>query len=133
MFEPYLWACSSPGRAPHSHCGGKRFEPAQVHQVMSIEKLREQIKKLSAEREKAQLEKGFAAEDNKDLRENFAYDYWVSREDLLTAKIGNLIKEIIRLTKLAEEAEEKKSGKKVKPTKPVPITKIKDLPKHTWF
>ncbi len=26
------WACSSSGRAPHSHCGGKGFESPQVHQ-----------------------------------------------------------------------------------------------------
>jgi hypothetical protein len=25
------WACSSSGRAPHSHCGGKEFESPQVH------------------------------------------------------------------------------------------------------
>ena len=26
-----LWACSAVGSAPHSHCGGRRFESDQVH------------------------------------------------------------------------------------------------------
>ena len=25
------WACSSVGRAPHLHCGGRRFDAFQVH------------------------------------------------------------------------------------------------------
>ena len=27
-----LWACSAVGSAPHSHCGGRRFESDQVHE-----------------------------------------------------------------------------------------------------
>ena len=27
-----IWACSAVGSAPHSHCGGRRFESDQVHQ-----------------------------------------------------------------------------------------------------
>src|SRR5690625_6885402 len=29
------WACSSVGRAPHLHCGGRRFKPGQVHFFVS--------------------------------------------------------------------------------------------------
>ena len=35
-----LWACSAVGSAPHSHCGGRRFESDQVHwkNTISIER-----------------------------------------------------------------------------------------------
>ena len=28
----YVWGCSSSGRAPQWHCGGKGFDPPQLHQ-----------------------------------------------------------------------------------------------------
>ena len=31
-----LWACSAVGSAPHSHCGGRRFESDQVHETREI-------------------------------------------------------------------------------------------------
>ena len=31
-----LWACSAVGSAPHSHCGGSRFESDQVHETREI-------------------------------------------------------------------------------------------------
>ena len=30
-----IWACSAAGSASHSHCGGRRFESDQVHQMAS--------------------------------------------------------------------------------------------------
>ncbi|RJR27968.1 hypothetical protein C4561_00475 [candidate division WWE3 bacterium] len=95
---------------------------------MSIELLRKQIKELLQEREKATLEKGLAAEDNKDLRENFAYDYWAQKEFALTSKIRKLTAEIDRLAK-------KTSTQKRKPRRvnTKPVEKIKDLPQNKWL
>ncbi len=64
-----------------------------------IEKLREELKKLQTERDKAQLKKGEAAEDNKDLRENSEYDYWVLQEQNLTIRIRRITYEIETLYK----------------------------------
>ena len=33
--EPFLWACSSAGRAPALQAGGRRFDPGHVHQLNS--------------------------------------------------------------------------------------------------
>ena len=95
---------------------------------MSIELLRKQIKELMRERDKASLEKGLAAEDNKDLRENFAYDYWSQKEFALTSKIRRLAAEIERLSK--KEVVKKKKTRKIKEK---PVEKIKDLPKNKWL
>ena len=62
------------------------------------ETLRQKLKFLREEREKAMLEKGLAAEDNKDLRENFAYDYWEQQETNISAQIFQITKEIEELT-----------------------------------
>jgi len=59
-----------------------------------VDILRKQLIKLQKEREEITLEKGLAARDNNDLRENFAYDYWVSQEELITARIFATLKEI---------------------------------------
>lgn len=32
VFEILFWGCSSVGRAPQWHCGGRRFEPDHLHQ-----------------------------------------------------------------------------------------------------
>ena len=59
-----------------------------------IELLREKLTALNKEREEIILEKGLAARDNNDLRENFAYDYWSEKERVATARIHALSKEI---------------------------------------
>jgi len=66
--------------------------------ISGIDLLRKQLIKLQKEREKITLEKGLAARDNNDLRENFAYDYWVEQEFVITAKIHGILKEIERLS-----------------------------------
>ncbi|HAI62726.1 MAG: hypothetical protein UU64_C0011G0054 [candidate division WWE3 bacterium GW2011_GWF2_41_45] len=86
------------------------------------ERLSEQRKKL----EEATFEKGLAAEENKDLRENFAYDYWVSQEQLITARIFATLKEIEHLTK-------KPRKKIIKKNKTTPVERVKDLPKKKWL
>ena len=55
-----------------------------------IDKLREKLIDLRKEREKITFEKGMAANENKDLRENSAYDYWFEKEMLITARINNV-------------------------------------------
>jgi hypothetical protein len=97
---------------------------------MSVDYLREQIKKLSLEREKATFEKGLSAQENKDLRENSEYDYWVEKETNLTIKIGNLHKEIVRIT---EGILPKKTVKAKKKTKAIKLEKISDLPRNRWL
>lgn len=69
-----------------------------VHET-KIDKLRNQLIELRKERDKAVLEKGLSAQDNKDLRENATYDYWEQKEHQLTSRILNIIKEIETLTK----------------------------------
>lgn len=64
-----------------------------------IKKLREELARLREQREKVVLEKGLIAQDNKDLRENFAYDRLVEREHALTSKINGVISEIYELSK----------------------------------
>ena len=74
-----------------------------------VDLLRKQLIKLQKEREEITLEKGLTARDNNDLRENFAYDYWVEREFIVTAKIHAILKEIERLTPKTSQRKSKKS------------------------
>lgn len=91
-----------------------------------VERLRERLSEQRKKLEEASFEKGLAAEENKDLRENFAYDYWVSQEQLITARILATLKEIEHLTK--------KPGKKIiKKIKSKPVEKVKDFPKKKWL
>lgn len=64
-----------------------------------VDLLREKLVALNREREDIILEKGLAARDNNDLRENFAYDYWSDKERVVTARIHALIREIGDITK----------------------------------
>ena len=64
-----------------------------------IDKLREELIKLREERSTIILEKGLAAQENKDLRENSAYDYWMEKEMNITSRIQNIIKIIDDLSK----------------------------------
>ena len=64
-----------------------------------IDNLREKLKALNIERDSVIMEKGLAARDNNDLRENFAYDYWEQKEKQLTFRIHRLIKEIDEIAK----------------------------------
>ena len=70
-----------------------------------IDKLRTELINLREERKTVILEKGLAAEENKDLRENSAYDYWFEQEAQVTARI-------LRLTKMIEELAIKDKPKK---------------------
>jgi hypothetical protein len=79
-----------------------------------IEILREKIHELNKEREHATLQKGLAAEENKDLRENFDYDLWEQKETMLTVRIHNLIREIESLIPKKFQVMQRK-----KPRKPV--------------
>ena len=74
-----------------------------------VDILRKQLIKLQKEREEITLEKGLTARDNNDLRENFAYDYWVEREFMVTAKIHAILKEIERLNPKTSHSKSKKS------------------------
>ena len=91
-----------------------------------VERLRERLSEQRKKLEGASFEKGLAAEENKDLRENFAYDYWVSQEQLITARIFTTLKEIEELTKKTEKKTIKKRASQ-------PVTRVKDLPKKKWL
>jgi len=54
-----------------------------------IDKLRQELTELRKERDKIIFEKGMAANENKDLRENSAYDYWFEKEDISPKKKTN--------------------------------------------
>lgn len=96
---------------------------------MSVDYYRKQIQSLNVERERIIMEKGLAADANKDLRENAEYDYWSEKEIAITGRIGDLIIEIERLTK--DGSKPKTTVKSKKSEKPV--KKIKDLPKNRWL
>jgi len=89
------------------------------------ETLRHIITKFRKELEKATLEKGLAAEDNKDLRENFAYDYWDDKERMITIRIGKVLKELSDLTKAKVQKPVKK--------KPLKQTEKISFQPHKWI
>jgi transcription elongation GreA/GreB family factor len=93
----------------------------------SAEKLREKIKELKKELETVTFEKGLAAEDNKDLRENSAYDYWDQKESILIIRIHKIMREISEIYK-------KPYAKKVakKQTRPV-VKKLTETFPHKWL
>jgi len=63
-----------------------------------IELLRAKLRKLREKKDAIILEKGMAAEDNNDLRENSLYDYLVQQEDMYSSMIVGVLKEIKRLS-----------------------------------
>ena len=56
-----------------------------------IDKLRKELVETRKERERIVFEKGMAAEENKDLRENSTYDYWFEKEMQATTRISHII------------------------------------------
>ena len=64
-----------------------------------IDILREELIELQKKREKVTMEKGLIADDNKDLRENAAYDFYEQQERNITSRIYNIIKDIESLSK----------------------------------
>jgi len=95
-----------------------------------IELLRKKLSELRKERETVVFERGLAAEDNKDLRENATFDYWTRIEHNLTSQILRIAKEITELTHKNVDVV-KKPKKAAKPKLKV-VEKIKDLPRHRW-
>ncbi|HBY10198.1 hypothetical protein A2473_03315 [candidate division WWE3 bacterium RIFOXYC2_FULL_42_13] len=91
-----------------------------------VDRLRERLTEQRKKLEEASFEKGLAAEENKDLRENFAYDYWVSQEELITARIFATLKEIEHLTRKPEK-------KIVKKSRSTPVERVRDIPKKKWL
>ena len=91
-----------------------------------VDRLRERLTEQRKKLEEASFEKGLAAEENKDLRENFAYDYWVSQEELITARIFATLKEIEHLTRKPEK-------KIVKNSRSTPVERVRDIPKKKWL
>jgi transcription elongation GreA/GreB family factor len=90
-----------------------------------IDKLRNELIKLRKERAEVIFEKGLAAEENKDLRENFAYDYWFEKECQMNARI-------IQVTNMIEEISEKSKPKKV--IKQKKLEKVKGTYEpHKWL
>jgi transcription elongation GreA/GreB family factor len=74
------------------------MESVNQHTGDQAEQLRQKLKFLREKRDAAIFEKGLAADENKDLRENFAYDYWVQQETNLTCQINDAIGEIEHIT-----------------------------------
>jgi len=90
-----------------------------------IDKLRKELVKLREERAKVIFEKGLAAEENKDLRENFAYDYWFEKECQMKARI-------VQVVDMIEEISSKSKPKKI--VKQKKLEKIKGAYEpHKWL
>ena len=79
-----------------------------------IDKLREKLIDLRKEREKITFEKGMAANENKDLRENSAYDYWFEKEMLITARINNVTLEIMKISPNKRPKQTPRKSRKMK-------------------
>ena len=91
-----------------------------------IDKLRNELIKLREERKAVILEKGLAAEENKDLRENFTYDYWFEKEAQATARIAHV-------TEMIEELS-KKDKPKQRNIKTKRVEKLKEtFEPHKWL
>lgn len=90
-----------------------------------IDKLRNELVKLREERSKVIFEKGLAAEENKDLRENFAYDYWFEKECQMKARI-------IQVVNMIEEISSKSKPKKIVKRKKLQKVKGTYEP-HKWL
>lgn len=75
--------------------------------------LREKLSDLRKQRDNAAMEKGLAAEENKDLRENFAYDYWDTQERNITFRIHGIMEEIDELAKKTGLHKTIKNNKKI--------------------
>jgi hypothetical protein len=91
------------------------------------DKLREKIRGLKKELEKVTFEKGLIAEENKDLRENSAYDYWDQKETNLIIRIHRIMKEISDGSKKEKPAVKPKKAKKISEKKQF------DIKPHKWL
>lgn len=90
-----------------------------------IDKLRNELGKLREERMKVIFEKGLAAEENKDLRENFAYDYWFEKECQTNARI-------MQVVDMIEEISNKSKPKKI--VKQKKLEKVRgSYEPHEWL
>ena len=65
---------------------------------MNVEELRNKLVELRKKRTYITVQKGFAANHNKDLRENATYDNWFDQELLITAEIAEVIEKIEKIT-----------------------------------
>lgn len=93
-----------------------------------VEVLRAKLGELRKELERVTMEKGLAAEDNKDLRENFAFDYWYQQEELMLGRIRSLMHEIKSLAKVKDKPQVKKKKQVEKP-----VTRISELSPKKWL
>ena len=91
---------------------------------MTFDELRSKLIEMRKERDQIIFEKGLAAEENKDIRENATYDYWFEKEQNITARILKITAEIEQLTKKPVV---------IKKIKQKPEAKVKDLPKRKWL
>ncbi len=103
-----------------------------MNETDSIENLRQKITELKQELADATFEKGLAADENKDLRENFAYDYWDQKERVLLNRIHGLIREIADRTPKPPKPTPKKKILKQKPVDETEIVEPK-FPINKWL
>jgi len=92
-----------------------------------IDKLRNELIKLREERSKIIFEKGMAAGENKDLRENFAYDYWFEKECQVTGRIA-------RVREMIHDLSKKDKSPKSTHKRPANSEKVRgDYSPHKWL
>jgi len=82
--------------------------------MTKLEQLQKELADLRKTRQKVILEKGEAAEDNKDLRENGAYIALEEREHYYTSKIHKVIRDLDNLTRKPAKEIRKNVEKKEK-------------------
>lgn len=107
-------------------CGKvKFFGKHKYMEETKIDKLRNELIHLREERAKIIFEKGLAAEENKDLRENSSYDFWFNKECLMNSRIARIINMI---QEIADKANPKKVIKRKK------LEKVKgNYEPHKWL
>jgi len=79
-----------------------------------LEQLQSELAKLRRERDVVIFEKGMAADDSKDLRENGVYIAMEERENYYTAKIYKTIRETENLTRKPKKEVKKLNVKETK-------------------
>ena len=90
---------------------------------MDVENLRKKLSELRKKRIYITMQKGSAANHNKDLRENATYDNWFDQELLINAEIAEVIEKIEKLT----NTKPKHKWEKPKPAKKGGVEKQKWL------
>lgn len=78
-----------------------------------VDKLRKDLIRLRKKLIEVTMKKGLAAQNDKDLRENSDYEYWLNQEFIVMGRMKTVMELIYNLTK---KEDDKPKWRKSKPT-----------------